>query len=111
MKNLSDRLVDWIVDKKGFDTICFKTAGLNSYTDELVICSAENKIHAKAIANHILDNCKKDNIAIFSKEGLGFGSWILLDFVDVVLHIFIPQTRAYFDIEGLYKNISKKVES
>lgn len=106
MSELTKQILYWIEEKNGFETLYFDMKGRDSYTDEIIICSAENKIHSKAIANYIIRCSKKKDINIFSREGLNIGSWILIDFMEVVLHIFIPKTRKYYDIESLYKKIN-----
>jgi ribosome-associated protein len=67
-----------------------------------VIVSADNKILVKAIADYIEDGLAKDNIFPVHKEGYSDGNWVLMDFGDVVAHIFLEQERDFYNLEQLW---------
>jgi len=76
--------------------------GVTSITDYFVICSADSDIQVKAISEHIRDELGKEKIKPWHIEGYKSLRWVLLDFVDVVIHIFQPETREFFGLERLW---------
>lgn len=90
------------LDKKGFDVKILKLQDISSVCDYFVIVSGEADVHVKAIGNHIVDEMGKKGIKPYHKEGLSDGHWILLDFVDVVVHIFREPIRSFYSLEKLW---------
>jgi len=103
-----ERVIEWIESKKAEDVAIFDLQGKTSYTDFVVVCSASSEMHARAIANHVIDSAKPEKIYIVSKEGMEDGSWILVDFADVILHVMIPRTREYYKLDSLFNEIQTK---
>lgn len=75
---------------------------LSSVTDYLLICSAESERQAQAIARSIEDGLRERKEKPFGIEGVEGGRWVLMDYVDVVVHIFHESVRSYYDLEGLW---------
>lgn len=75
---------------------------LSSVTDYLLICSADSERQVQAIARAIEDGLRQKKIRPFGVEGVESGRWALLDYVDVVTHVFLEPVRSYYDIEGLW---------
>lgn len=75
---------------------------LSAVTDYFVICSANVEIHAQAIANYLRDSLEKKGAWVWHIEGYNPGRWILLDYVDVVVHIFLKETRDFYALEKLW---------
>ena len=90
------------VDKKAKDTIILELKDLSSLADYFVICSGENPAQIRAIADSIDEYFSKKKIFPMGKEGLDFARWVLLDYGDVVIHIFDQETRAYYDLEKFW---------
>jgi len=76
----------------------------------LVICSGSNDLHVKAIADNIADNIKKEKISIPAVEGMRNASWVLIDLIDIVVHVFNEDTRKYYKLEDLWDVNSKNKE-
>lgn len=75
----------------------------NPATDYFIICSGNSDRQTEAIAENVLRSLRKDyKERPISKEGTEFGEWILLDYVNVVVHIFLPRVRDYYDLAGLW---------
>lgn len=73
-------------------------------TDFFVIVSGTSDRQLKAIVEHIAQEVKKlHNIKPWRLEGTSSGGWVLIDFGDVVVHAFLPEKRAYYDLEGLWR--------
>ena len=81
---------------------------LSSVTDFFVICSSKSVVGVKAIAGAIQEHLKKEGIPASHIEGLGSGTWVLADYGDVVVHVFLDQIRSYFDLESLWGDAPRK---
>jgi len=88
--------------KKGFDVKILKIKSLSSVSDYFVIISGDADIHVKAIGNAIYDGLIEEGYKPFHKEGMKEGNWILLDYIDVVVHIFYEPTRRFYALEKLW---------
>ncbi len=77
-----------------------------SYTDYFVICSAQNPRQAKAVFDGVRDGLKRDDRAVpRNVSGEREATWILADYLDVVLHVFTPEARAYYRLEELWSDV------
>lgn len=90
------------LDKRATNVIVMDLRGLTSITDCFVLCSADSDIQVKAISDHIRDELSKEKIKPWHVEGYESLRWVLLDFVDVVVHIFQQETREFFGLERLW---------
>ncbi|MBT8380421.1 MAG: ribosome silencing factor [Ignavibacteria bacterium] len=88
--------------KKGFDVIKMDLRNLASFADYFVICSADSDVQVKAIADHIDKSLSEDGIKCWHKEGFKALSWVLLDYIDVVVHIFRKDARDFYNLEKLW---------
>ena len=76
---------------------------LTTLTDYFVICEGRSERQIRAINDAILDELKKQNIPIYHKEGTPESGWILLDYGNVIAHIFSPERRSYYQLEQLWQ--------
>ena len=76
--------------------------GKSSLTDLLLICEGRSHLHSRGIAERVLESLKKTGIRPQGVEGEREGNWILLDYGEVILHIFHPVIRKYYDLEALH---------
>ena len=96
------RISDIIFTKKGFNVLSIDLRNLVSFTDYFVICSADSDTQVKAIADEVDKVLSDDGIKCWHKEGLKALSWVLLDYVDVVVHIFKKDAREFYNLEKLW---------
>lgn len=97
------RVVELCLDRKAEDVVSLDVRELVDYMDHLVICTGRSARQNRAIAEHVMTQLKReDRVLPLSKAGLDAGSWVCIDFVDVVLHVFEPDTRAQYDLELLW---------
>jgi ribosome-associated protein len=75
---------------------------LSPVTDFFVITSATTNIHARAIADSIVETLKSIGIRPLHLEGYTYGNWILIDYVDIIVHIFLEDSREYYGLERLW---------
>jgi ribosome-associated protein len=84
------------------DLIALDLRGLNDATDWFVIASGTSDAHVRGIANAVLRKLAGAGARAHHVEGLPSGRWVLLDFVDVVVHLFHPEARAFYQLERLW---------
>lgn len=89
-------------DKKARDIVVMDMQGLMNSTDYFVVCSANTATQVRAIADNIEEKMGEAGITFNHKEGYREGEWILLDYGDVVAHIFMQEAREYFALERLW---------
>ena len=96
---LAAQIAHFALDKKAENVISLNVKDLTSITDEFVICSSDTNIQVKAIADSIRKNTDHKPIRI---EGYEHLNWVLLDYIDVIVHIFRTSERNYYNIEKLW---------
>lgn len=89
-------------DKKAKDILLLNMEGLSPVTDYYVICSAGNSNLVKTIADNIEDKLGEDDVFPKHKEGYADGRWILLDYGDIVAHVFLEEERDFYNLEQLW---------
>ncbi|MES2428404.1 MAG: ribosome silencing factor [Bacteroidota bacterium] len=101
---ISELAIHGIQEKKGNDIVRLDLRNINSsVTDYFVICHADSTTQVKAIANSIEDEIfKATQQDPWRKEGLEYGEWILLDYINVVIHVFRTDKREYYGVEELW---------
>lgn len=101
-KELAGQIARLGLEKKGKQIVVIDLRGLTGVTDFFVIMSAESDPQMKAISDHIIKKLRDAQIHVYHKEGFQSLKWILLDYVDVVVHIFRNETREYYGLERLW---------
>jgi len=102
-----NKIIKWAEEKKAEEVVSIDVKGKSSYTDMLIICHGTNELHVKAIAQNITDNVKKEKISFLASEGLQNGTWVLIDLIDIVVHVFNQNSRKYYKLEELWDINSK----
>lgn len=93
---------DHVLDRKAIDVMVLDLRDLSSATDFFVIATGRSDIHVKAIADHVIDSAKRQGNRPEHIEGLDEGRWVLLDYIDHVVHIFHPAVRDFYRLETLW---------
>ena len=99
---LAHQISEIIFTKKGFNVLTIDLRKLVSFTDYFLICSADSDTQVKAIADEVDKVLSDEGIKCWHKEGLKALSWVLLDYVDVVVHIFKKDAREFYNLEKLW---------
>ncbi len=102
-------IIEWLEEKKAENIRTYEVQGKADYTDVIVVCEGNADMHNKAIANHLIDMAKEHHLSVLSKEGVDNGQWILIDIGDVIVHIFLPQTRDYYKIDELFEKVKNHI--
>lgn len=95
-------VVDAIEDIKGFDITVMDVRKLTSMTSYMIVASANSSRQAKAVADNVREKLKEKGYTIRGTEGEKEGEWVLVDLDDIVVHIMVPTTRAYYNLEQLW---------
>lgn len=99
---LARRIADLALSKKGNEVTILDLRGISNVTDYFVVVSGDARLHLEAIAEGIEDGLREEGIRVSGKEGHGGGRWILLDYFDVVAHIFYAPVREFYALEKLW---------
>lgn len=90
------------LDKKAEDLVVLDVRGLSSFTDFFVIMSGRSTRHVQGLAQAVDAALRHKNVKDGNTEGLNEGHWVLLDYNDVIVHIFYNEDRNFYNIEGLW---------
>lgn len=101
-EELSHYIAQLSLEKKAEHVLIMDLRQLTTITDYFIICSGESDLQVKAICDHITEQLERQNIKIWHVEGYQHLNWVLLDLVDVVVHIFRPEVRDYYALERLW---------
>ena len=106
-RKLADTIAAAALAKKAERIIILNVEHVSSLCDWMVICQGNNPFQTRAIADSIITVCSTRNTVPYLCEGLEGGRWIVVDFSDVLVHVFLPQLRAYYAIEDLWPSAAR----
>ena len=95
------------LDKKGTDLVVLDVREHTSIADYFVIVSGRSDTQVRSIAEHVEEVCRKHGYRPLAVEGLRHGQWVLLDFGDVVVHVFYGPVREFYDLERLWSEATR----
>lgn len=102
--------VQYADNKKARDIMVLSLDGLTTIADYFVVCSGGSSTQVKAIADEIEEKMSEQGAEPYGKEGFSNADWVLLDYSDVVVHIFTPESREFFNIEKLWAD-AKRIDA
>ncbi len=102
-REIADLALQSGLDKRALQPVMLDIGGQCSYADYLLILSARSERQVSAIAESIVLALKNEGVRHYGIEGRRSGHWALLDFGDVVIHIFVHEMRGHYDLEGLWQ--------
>jgi len=95
-------IVDLAEEKKASNIVLLDIQKVSILADYFVICSGNSERQVKAISKEIEDKMEENDIRVYHREGADQGRWVLLDYGDVIVHIFTPSEREYYRLEKLW---------
>jgi len=115
LKNMESReksrlCINAVLNKKALDLILLDVRKVSSFADYFIICSGQSSRHVQGIASSIKESLAKEGIYPLGIEGFTQGSWILMDYNEVIIHIFYKTIREFYDLEGLWSD-AKQIET
>ncbi|MDF7671395.1 ribosome silencing factor [Orbaceae bacterium ESL0721] len=99
---LQDFIIDKIDDLKGQDIVTIDVRGKSSITDFMVICTGTSNRHVNAIAEHIVEEAKKQGYLVLGSEGEQDADWIVVDLDSIIVHVMQSESRALYELEKLW---------
>ena len=96
------RAVRYALERKATEATLLDLRDISSATDFFVIATGRSDVQVRAIAEHIVDSAKRDGARPEHIEGLDQGRWVLLDYIDYVVHVFHPAVREFYRLESLW---------
>jgi ribosome-associated protein len=107
MAQQMDVYVKAVLERKAEAVVVLDVRALTSVADAFVICSGRSNRQVTAIADSVQRTLKKQGIRPLSVEGKREGQWVLMDYGDVVIHIFYETVREFYDLDGLWRDAKK----
>jgi ribosome-associated protein len=102
-----DVYVQAVLERKAEGVVVLDLRGLTSIADTFIICSGRSNRQVSAIADHVERFLRNLKIRPLSVDGKKEGHWVLMDYGDVIIHIFYQETRAFYDLEGLWGDAAR----
>jgi len=102
LNSLNQLIVHAAAEKKAFDILVLDLRTCSDLTDFFIICSANSRMQTQAVADSILGQVYESPYKLSSTEGYTSGNWVILDLIDVVVHIFHKDVRVQYDLERLW---------
>jgi ribosome-associated protein len=96
-----------VLDKKAADVVVLDLRNTPAFTDFFVLCSGNNQRQVKAIADAVQDTLREAKVRPAHVEGYDRAEWVLMDFFSFIVHVFTPQTRAFYGLERLWGDAEK----
>ena len=111
VEQLRDLAVAALEDRKGRDIVVLDLRERSSFTDYMVIASGSSSRQVQALAENVVYEAKQQGEQPVGTEGFGGGEWALVDLVDVVVHVMLPETRDFYNLEKLWSPAGETVSS
>tara|TARA_B100000029_G_C17595434_1_gene963945 strand:+ start:647 stop:1012 length:366 start_codon:yes stop_codon:yes gene_type:complete len=101
-ESIAKKITELMLDKKAFNIKVIYVDKLTSLTDVFIVCSSDSAPQSRAITNHIKDELLKLKLKPWNTEGYENLKWVLIDYINIVIHIFDKESRDYYNFERLW---------
>lgn len=102
MKEALKIALEALEDAKAEETITIDIGGKSSIGDHMIVTSGRSNRHVSAICDQVITDMKKSGLGNARTEGLAKGDWVLIDFGDIIIHVFRPEIREFYNIEKMW---------
>ncbi len=99
---LTHYIANLMLEKRAHDITIMDLRAITSITDYFLICSADSNTQVKAVVDHFNNTLRQAGVKPYHVEGYAGQSWVIVDYVDLVVHVFLPDTRSYYGLEKLW---------
>ena len=96
------------LQKKAARVVIIDLGAESAIADRILLCEGENEVHTRAIAQAVIADLKERDDTLWNQEGMEEGRWILLDYVDVIVSVMLPELRAYYGLDDLWKEYPRE---
>ncbi|MFP6807707.1 MAG: ribosome silencing factor [Pseudomonadales bacterium] len=107
---IKDLVIQSLEDVKGQDIVCLDVRKQTDIADFMVVACGTSNRQVKALVNNVVVDAKKMGVHVIGVEGQEQGDWVLIDLVDVIVHVMLPNVREYYDLERLWSMSPSKNE-
>ncbi|MEJ2568785.1 MAG: ribosome silencing factor [candidate division WOR-3 bacterium] len=106
--NIIEIVIEKIKEKKCRDLIKLDVGEVTDLTESFIICTSYSDIQSRAVVDAIAEELKKKNKYAHNIEGYEKANWILMDYIDFVIHVFQPEQRSYYNLERLWGDVKRE---
>lgn len=103
-KNMARIAYEALEEKKGEDIRIIDIAGISTLADYFVIANGTNESQVHALVENVEEKLEKSGYSLKQREGYGLGNWVLLDFGDIIVHVFDKDNRLFYDLERIWRD-------
>lgn len=96
------RAAELALDRKARDVLVMDLREVSNATDYFLIVTGSSDIHVKGVSEYVIEELKREGVRPNHVEGLRSGRWVLIDYIDFVVHVFHPEARAFYQLENLW---------
>lgn len=96
------KVAAFALEKKAVDVLVMDVRKVTDVTRFFIVCTGTSTPQVKAVADHVIDSCREAGLDIYHVEGYDSLRWVLIDLVDIVVHVFLPDVRKYYQLERLW---------
>ncbi|MDH5185823.1 MAG: ribosome silencing factor [bacterium] len=104
----AERIARLIIDKKGEDILMLDLRRISPVADYFILATAQSPLHSQAITDDLVEKLNEEGYRVHHIEGYRQANWILLDYLNIVVHIFLPEVRIFYGLERLWGDTPKK---
>lgn len=104
IKSIAELAVSALEDKKGTDIKVLNLEGISVLADYFIIATGNNVNQLRAMADEVNDKLSKEGINTKQIEGYDQANWILMDYKDIIIHLFLPEAREYYNLERIWRD-------
>lgn len=109
-ENVGRLAVEALDDMKAQDIVILDVTSLSDVMDDLVIATGTSNRHVKSLASNVVEELKKKGLQPIGVEGMDSSDWVLVDYGTAVVHVMLPQTRKFYDLEKLWSPLERKTD-
>ena len=101
-RSTARKVAAFALEKKAADVLVMDVRKVTDVTRFFIVCTGQSAPQVKAIADHVIDSCRDSKLGVYHVEGYDSLRWVLIDLVDIVVHVFQPEVRGYYQLERLW---------
>ena len=101
-KATARKVAAFALEKKAVDVVVMDVRKVTDVTRFFIVCTGQSTPQVKAIAEHVINSCRESGLEVYHVEGYDSLRWVLIDLVDIVIHVFLPDVRKYYQLERLW---------
>lgn len=107
-EQIRDQAVASLEDLKAIDIKVIDVRPMTSLMDYMVVASGTSNRHVRSLINRVVEDAKAEGVMPLGQEGKETGEWMLVDLIDVVVHVMLPDTRDFYDLERLWEQMPER---